>query len=117
MTFVILGFDGPDGQAKRKIHRTAHLAGLEPLNRAGRVLLAGPFTDQAGSLIIISIILSALGTVWTQYDYKVLDLFYRTAVNHGRGPAPSPSLTVEEHRQAHVFCYAFGYDPSRLELN
>lgn len=53
MKFVILGFDGPEGQAKRKIHRPAHLANLEPLNRQGRVLLAGPFTDQAGSLIII----------------------------------------------------------------
>ena len=53
MTLVILGFDGPDGQARRKIHRAAHLAGLEPLHRAGKVVLAGPFTDQAGSLIII----------------------------------------------------------------
>ena len=53
MKFVILGFDGPDGQAKRKIHRPAHLANLEPLNRQGKVLLAGPFTDQTGSLIII----------------------------------------------------------------
>lgn len=53
MKFVILGFDGPDGQAKRKIHRPAHLAGLAPLNREGKVILAGPFTDQAGSLIII----------------------------------------------------------------
>lgn len=53
MKFVILGFDGPDGQAKRKLHRPAHLAGLEPLNRAGKVILAGPFTDQTGSLIII----------------------------------------------------------------
>ncbi|CAE6693428.1 MAG: YciI family protein [Nitrospira sp.] len=53
MKFVILGFDGPDGQARRKIHRPAHLANLEPLNRQGKVLLAGPFTDQTGSLIII----------------------------------------------------------------
>ena len=53
MKFVILGFDGPEGQAKRKIHRAAHLANLEPLDRQGRVLLAGPFTDLAGSLIII----------------------------------------------------------------
>ncbi|MCE7976441.1 MAG: hypothetical protein DYH03_04610 [Nitrospira sp. NTP1] len=53
MKFVILGFDGPEGQAKRKIHRAAHLAKLEPLDRQGRVLLAGPFTDLAGSLIII----------------------------------------------------------------
>ena len=53
MTFVILGFDGPDGQMKRKVHRAAHLASLEPLSRAGRLIMAGPFTDQAGSLIIL----------------------------------------------------------------
>ncbi len=53
MTFVILGFDGPDGQTKRKVHRAAHLASLEPLRGAGRLIMAGPFTDQAGSLIIL----------------------------------------------------------------
>ncbi len=53
MKFVIIGFDGPDGQAKRKIHRPAHLARLEPLNAQGRVILAGPLTDQTGSLIVI----------------------------------------------------------------
>jgi uncharacterized protein YciI len=51
--FVILGFDGPDGQAKRKIHRPAHLASLEPLDREGRVILAGPLIDKSGSLIVI----------------------------------------------------------------
>jgi uncharacterized protein YciI len=51
--FVILGFDGPDGQAKRKIHRAAHLASLEPLAQRGRVILAGPLTDKTGSLIVI----------------------------------------------------------------
>ncbi|MEX5213129.1 MAG: YciI family protein [Nitrospiraceae bacterium] len=53
MKFVILGFDGPNGEAGRKIHRPAHLARLEPLDAQGRVVLAGPFTDKAGSLIII----------------------------------------------------------------
>ena len=53
MKFVILGFDGPDGEAKRKIHRPAHLAKMEPLDKAGRVVLAGPLTDKTGSLIII----------------------------------------------------------------
>ncbi|BFU95695.1 MAG: hypothetical protein NTNFB02_24170 [Nitrospira sp.] len=53
MIFVILGFDGPDGEARRKIHRPAHLANLEPLDQAGRVLLAGPLTDKTGSLIVI----------------------------------------------------------------
>lgn len=53
MKFVILGFDGPDGESKRKIHRPAHLAKMEPLDRAGRVVLAGPLTDRTGSLIVI----------------------------------------------------------------
>ena len=53
MKFVIIGFDGPQGEAKRKIHRPAHLANMEPLDQAGRVVLAGPLTDKTGSLIVI----------------------------------------------------------------
>ena len=53
MIFVIIGFDGPDGQTKRKLHRQAHLDRMEPLDKAGKVLLAGPLTDGAGSLIVI----------------------------------------------------------------
>ena len=53
MKFVILGFDGPDGQEKRKIHRPAHLAKMEPLDQQGRVILAGPLTDKTGSLIVL----------------------------------------------------------------
>jgi uncharacterized protein YciI len=53
MKFVILGFDGPEGEARRKVYRPAHLAKLEPLNTLGRVILAGPLTDKTGSLIVI----------------------------------------------------------------
>lgn len=53
MKFVIIGYDGPQGEAKRKIHRTAHLANLEPLDGQGRVVLAGPLTDKAGSLLVL----------------------------------------------------------------
>ncbi len=53
MRFVILGFDGPDGQTKRPIHRPAHLARLQQLQAEGRLVLAGPFTDRSGSLIIM----------------------------------------------------------------
>src|SRR5437879_12032505 len=53
MKFVILGFDGPDGEAKRKIYRPAHLAKMEPLDAQGRIVLAGPLTDKTGSLIVI----------------------------------------------------------------
>ena len=48
----------------------------------------------AGSLLAISLILLALGTVWTQYDFKLLDLFYRAAVDYGRGPKASPQVVI-----------------------
>jgi len=53
MIFAIIGYDGPDGQARRKLHRQAHLDRMDPLNKAGKVILAGPLTDGAGSLIVI----------------------------------------------------------------
>ncbi|MDH4304819.1 MAG: YciI family protein [Nitrospira sp.] len=53
MKFVIIGYDGPEGEAKREIHRTAHLANLEQLDKQGRVILAGPLTDKAGSLLVL----------------------------------------------------------------
>jgi uncharacterized protein YciI len=53
MLFVIIGHDAPDAKEKRPQHRPAHLAHLEPLVQGGKVLLAGPFTDGSGSLIIV----------------------------------------------------------------
>ena len=50
--FVIIGHDGPEGAERRKSFRTEHLAYLEPLSRAGKVVIAGPFTDGSGSLIV-----------------------------------------------------------------
>lgn len=50
---MILGFDGPEGSARRKLHRSAHLARMDELDAEGRVILAGPLTDGAGSLIVI----------------------------------------------------------------
>ncbi len=53
MTYVIIGWDGPEGQSRRQQHRPAHLDYLERLQRQGQLISAGPFTDQAGSLVII----------------------------------------------------------------
>jgi uncharacterized protein YciI len=53
--FVVVGHDGPDGQEKRKFHRQAHLDRMTPLDKAGKVLLAGPFTDKTGSLIVLDL--------------------------------------------------------------
>jgi uncharacterized protein YciI len=46
--FVLIGRDGPRGAELRKLHREAHLKGLEPLESAGRIRHAGPILDEAG---------------------------------------------------------------------
>jgi len=51
--FVIIGHDAPDAKEKRPQQRPAHLAHLEPLAQQGKVVIAGPFTDGSGSLIIV----------------------------------------------------------------
>ena len=53
MKFVIIGYDGPDGEAKRKVHRAVHLLNLEQLNKQRRVVLAGPLADKTGSLLVL----------------------------------------------------------------
>ena len=52
MLFVVIGRDGPDGQEKRKLYREEHLRRLEELENQGRLILAGPFGDKTGSLIV-----------------------------------------------------------------
>ncbi|MCS6295298.1 MAG: hypothetical protein H8K09_03600 [Nitrospira sp.] len=92
MKFVILGFDGPEGQARRKIHRAAHLANLEPLDRQGRVLLAGPFTDLAGSLIVIEATSIEEANQIAQDDpYTVHGVFERVEVHPFKQVLPSES--------------------------
>ena len=95
MKFVILGFDGPEGQARRKIHRAAHLANLEPLDRQGRVLLAGPFTDLAGSLIIIEATSIEEAKQIAQDDpYTVHGVFERVEVHPFKQVFPSESSPI-----------------------
>ena len=54
--YVLIGRDGADGRAKRKLHREAHLANLRPLSEAGRVRYAGPLLDDGeqpcGSVVV-----------------------------------------------------------------
>jgi len=50
----MIGIDGDQGAALRKIHRAAHLDRLARLQREGRLILAGPFSDGSGSLIVLS---------------------------------------------------------------
>lgn len=91
MKFVILGFDGPAGQTKRPIHRPAHLARLEALEAAGRVVLAGPLTDKTGSLIVIEADSLAEAERFASEDpYTVHGVFQRVEVHPFLQVLPKP---------------------------
>jgi len=62
MLFAIIAHDARDSKEKRPRHRPAHLAHLERLEQQGRLPLAGPFTDGAGSLIVVEA--ESLEEVW-----------------------------------------------------
>ena len=47
--YVMIGHDGARGAELRKLHRPAHLAGLEPLAQAGRIRHAGPMLGDDGA--------------------------------------------------------------------
>ena len=97
MTFVILGFDGPEGQARRQIHRPAHLASLEPLDREGKVIMAGPFTDQAGSLIIIEAdSLEEASRIAHRDPYTLHGVFERVEVHPFQQVLPRPTHKATE---------------------
>ncbi|HEX7765689.1 MAG TPA: YciI family protein [Nitrospira sp.] len=82
MKFVILGYDGPEGETKRKIHRPAHLANLEPLAQQGRVILAGPLTDKTGSLMVLEFESQAEAERFANQDpYMVNGVFERVEIH------------------------------------
>ncbi|HEX6727982.1 MAG TPA: YciI family protein [Nitrospira sp.] len=82
MKFVIIGYDSPQGETKRKIHRAAHLANLEPLNRQGRVVLAGPLMDKAGSLLVLEFETRKEAEDFARHDpYTVYGVFERVEIH------------------------------------
>jgi uncharacterized protein len=94
MTFVILGFDGPNGQNKRKTYRAAHLASLQSLSRAGRLIMAGPFTDQAGSLVILEATsLEEARQIAEADPYTIHGIFEKVEVHPFQQVLPSPAST------------------------
>jgi uncharacterized protein YciI len=82
MKFVIIGYDGPDGEAKRKVYRPAHLSYLEPLDVAGRVILAGPLTDKTGSLLVLDFESKEEAEQFAKQDpYTVNGVFERVEIH------------------------------------
>jgi hypothetical protein len=46
--FALIGRDGPRSLELRRQHRDAHLEGLRPLDRTGRIRHGGPLLDEKG---------------------------------------------------------------------
>lgn len=91
MLFVIIGYDGPEGEAKRKIHRPAHLANLKPLDEQARVILAGPLTDKAGSLLVLDFETQEEAERFAHTDpYTVQGIFERIEVHPFMQVLPKP---------------------------
>jgi uncharacterized protein len=68
MLFAIIGHDGADGPRLRPQVRQAHLDNLRPLAQLGKVVLAGPFTDGSGSLIVVDMDSQADALAFAQSD-------------------------------------------------
>lgn len=91
MWYAIIGEDSPDSLAKRLASRPAHLARLQSLRDAGRLLLAGPFpnTDSpepgpagfSGSLIVAEFDSLEAANTWAQADpYVFAGVYARVTV-------------------------------------
>ncbi|MFB3108492.1 MAG: YciI family protein [Candidatus Binatia bacterium] len=94
MKFLIIGWDGPDGQKKRPIHRPAHLERLKALEEREQLLLAGPFTNQAGSLIIIEAnSLTEAETFAKEDPYFLHGVFERIEIHPFTQVFPDPEST------------------------
>ena len=78
MLYTIIGLDTPNSLDKRKAARPAHVARLQALQDAGRLLLAGPFpavdaedpgaAGFTGSLIVAEFISLIAAQDWAKAD-------------------------------------------------
>ena len=78
MLYTIIGLDTPNSLDKRKAARPAHVARLQTLQDAGRLLLAGPFpavdaedpgaAGFTGSLIVAEFISLIAAQDWAKAD-------------------------------------------------
>ena len=99
MLYAILGEDRPDALPRRLAARPAHLARLEALKSAGRLVLAGPFpaidspdpgpAGFAGSLIVAEFDSLAAAQAWAAADpYQAADVYAHVTVRPFRKALP-----------------------------
>lgn len=91
--FAFIGHDGPRGGELRKLHRAAHLEGLEGLEAAGRIRHAGPLLDEAGTPIGSVIVFEADGLAAAQQiaaadAYVSEGIFERYTLNETKAVFP-----------------------------
>ena len=99
MWYVIEGYDGADALPRRAAARPAHLARLEALQAAGRLLLAGlcPAIDAedpgpagfSGSLVVAAFDSLAQARAWADADpYVAAGVYARVEVRPFRKTLP-----------------------------
>jgi uncharacterized protein YciI len=89
MLFVILGHDGPRGAELRPSVRTAHLKNLQPLVDSGKIIIAGPFTDGSGSMLVVDMDNEAQVKAFMDTDpYVIQGVFERVEIKPFRRVFP-----------------------------
>ncbi|HEY6421180.1 MAG TPA: YciI family protein [Candidatus Binataceae bacterium] len=89
MLYVIIGHDGPDGATLRPTVRPAHVENLRPLGEQGKLVIAGPFLDGSGSLIIVDMDSEAAALEFAHNDpYTTGGVFDRVEVKPFRKVFP-----------------------------
>lgn len=99
MWYVIEGYDGQDVLPARAAARPAHLARLQALREAGRLLLAGPCpaidsedpgaAGFSGSLVVAEFESLAAARAWADADpYVAAGVYVRTEVRPFRRVLP-----------------------------
>jgi uncharacterized protein YciI len=82
MKFAIIGKDSPEGHLKRPLYRPIHLERLKNLALKGKLILAGPFKDQTGSLIVIEAETLAEAEHFAQEDpYTIHGVFQHVEIH------------------------------------
>jgi uncharacterized protein YciI len=87
--YVFLGNDGTDGLELRKLHRPAHLSGIDALDADNRLHHAGPILDESGAPIGSLVLFEAASLAEAQQiagndPYVVEGVFESWRVNETR---------------------------------
>lgn len=99
MWYLILGTDHANSLAQRQTARPAHLARLQELKNAGRLLLAGPLpaidaedpgaAGYSGSLIVAEFVDITSAQTWAQADpYVAAGVYAQVSVKPFRKALP-----------------------------